>query len=464
MSDPGQFQTIAARESGLKQCLTPAQLTMIAIGSAIGTGLFLGSGAAIKLAGPSVILSFAIGAAVALLLMGCLGEMVVTHPSTGSFGSYAEHYLGGLAGFVVRYAYWISVVLVIGAEVTAISVYMRFWLPDSPGWLWILAFSAALVFLNARSVNAFGAAEYWFTVVKVVAIVSFILLGSYVVFSAPAGGAIGLANFHANGGFFPNGFSGTWFAVVVAIFSFIGIEFIAVAAGEAAQPERAARSAFKSALFRLVFFYVCTITLMIAIVPWQSAGTGKSPFVLVMEHIGIAGGASVMNFVVLSAALSAMNAQLYVATRMIFSLARSGHAPASLGQVGANGIPLRSLLLSTGGVAFAAACSVLAPRDSFVLVMSIAMFGALFAWLMIFVTHYRFRLACKRDGITPAFRLPGFPYLTLLGGTTMACVIGSTLFVPAFRMTLLTGLPMLAVLAITYLVAGRKQATRATPA
>ncbi|RXV68863.1 amino acid permease [Burkholderia stabilis] len=461
MSEVSGFLARTERERGLRKSLTSPQLTMIAIGGAIGTGLFLGSGAAIQVAGPSVILSFAIGACVALLLMGCLAEMVVTHPSTGLFGSYAEHYLGSLAGFVVRYAYWISVVLVIGAEVTAISVYMKFWFPGSPGWLWIVLFSIVLICLNARSVGSFGVAEYWFSVVKVAAIVGFILMGSYTVFTAAPSSGIGFANFHANGGFFPHGWNGTWHAVVVAIFSFIGIEFIAVAAGEAEDPERAARGAFKSAVLRLIVFYLLTVALMLAIVPWQLAGTGKSPFVMVMETTGFSWGAGIMNFVVLMAALSAMNSQLYVATRMIFSLACSGYAPAGLSVVGANGIPLRSLVVSSGGVAFAAVTSIVMPQGSFVLVMSIAMFGALFGWLMIFVTHYRFRRACERDGVTPTFRLPGFPFLTLLGAVAMAAIIGSTYFVPAFRMTVITGIPLLVVLVVAYALIRKPQASRA---
>jgi L-asparagine transporter-like permease len=327
---------------------------------------------------------------------------------------------------------------------------MHFWFPTSPGWLWIVVFSAALIAINARSASAFGAAEYWFSIVKVAAIVGFIILGSYAVFSAPENSSVGLANFYVDGGFFPNGFSGTWNAVVVAVFSFIGIEFIAVAAGEANEPERAARSAFKSALLRLVIFYILTIGLMVAIVPWQSAGTGKSPFVMVMEKIGVSGGPSVMNFVILTAALSAMNAQLYVATRMIFSLSRSGYAPAFLSSVSSNGVPVRALLLSSLGVAFAAITSVMMPGGSFILVMSIAMFGALFGWLMIFATHLRFRMACKRDGVTPAFRLPLFPIPTLLGLVMMVAVIVSTFFVPAFRMSVVTGVPMLVALMVTY--------------
>jgi len=455
----GNFDSIAARESDLEKRLTPRQLTMIAIGSAIGTGLFLGSGAAIQMAGPSVIVSYAIGALVALLLMGCLAEMVIAHPTTGSFGAYAEHYLGARAGFIVRYTYWVSVVLVIGAEVTAVAVYMQYWFPATPAWLWIIGFSALLIVVNASSVNVFGTAEYWFATVKVAAIMGFIVIGGLTVWQAPAGGAIGFGNYFANQGFFPKGFSGTWYAVVMAIFSFIGIEFIAVAAGEAKQPQQAARTAFKSAVFRLFLFYIVTIALTVAIVPWQRAGTGESPFVLVMRLLGIPFGASVMNFVVLTAALSAMNAQLYVATRMIFSLSRGGQAPAFLGTIARNGVPSRALLFSTSGVAFAAVCSVFVPGDSFLLVMSIAMFGALFAWFMIFVTHYRFRRVAQRDGTHLAFRIWGFPFLTIAGGALMFAVLATTLMLPAFRMTLVTGIPLLLALGVAYqFVKGRPNA------
>ncbi len=450
MTSEAQFSSIAQREGDLARRLTQPQLTMIAIGSAIGTGLFLGSGAAIQIAGPSVVISYAIGALVALLLMGCLGEMVVAHPTTGSFGAYAEHYLGPWMGFLVRYAYWISVVLVIGAEVTAVSVYMEYWFPQSPAWVWIVLFSGLIILVNASSVNIFGSAEYWFAIVKVVAIVAFIAIGTITVIDAPAQSQIGFGNYFRNEGFFPKGFGGTWFGVVIAIFSFIGIEFIAVAAGEAKEPKRAARQAFKSAFFRLMFFYIVTIALMVCIVPWQKAGTGESPFVLVMRLIGIPYGASVMNFVVLTAALSAMNAQLYVATRMIFSLSRGGQAPAFLGTLTRGGVPLRALMFSTFGVAFAGLCSVTFPHGSFLLVMSIAMFGALFAWFMIFVTHYRFRRAAERDGVVLSFRMWGFPLMTIAGGALMFGVLATTLLLPQFRMTLVTGIPMLFVLSLCY--------------
>src|SRR5215469_752108 len=179
------FEEIIERERGLRRSLSARRLTMIALGGAIGTGLFLGSGFAISLAGPAVLLSFAVGALIALLLMGCLAEMTVAHPTSGSFGAYAEYYLGPLAGFLVRYAYWASIVLAVGTEVTAVALYMHFWFPAAPGWPWVVGFSALLVLVNARSVNVFGAVEYWFSAIKVTAIVLFILLAGYIVLRAP---------------------------------------------------------------------------------------------------------------------------------------------------------------------------------------------------------------------------------------------------------------------------------------
>jgi L-asparagine transporter-like permease len=446
----GSFEALAAREGGLQQRLSSAQLTMIAIGSAIGTGLFLGSGAAIRVAGPGVLVSYAIGAVIALLLMGCLAEMVVAHPTTGSFGAYAEHYVSPLAGFLVRYAYWAAVVFVIGAEVTAVAVYMAYWFPGVPAWMWIVGFSAVLVWINASSVDVFGVAEYWCSMIKVVAIVVFLVVASYAIHRAPEGGPIGFHNYVDAGGFLPHGVPGVWYGAVISIFSFFGIELIAVAAGEAREPEAAATRAFRSTLFRLVFFYLCTLALMLAVVPWQEAGTGQSPFVRVMQILGTSSGAGLMNFVVLTAALSSMNAQLYVSTRMLFSLARGGQAPRALGVANRRGVPERALAVSSSGAALAPVMSVVLPGHSFLLMMSLAMFGALFTWLVIFVTHLRFRRAVEREGRTLRFRMWGFPVFTVVGAVAMAAIIVTTAWMPDFRMTLVAGVPFLIVLTGVY--------------
>jgi L-asparagine transporter-like permease len=460
MSESTGFDGIIERERGLQRSLSARRMGMIAIGGAIGTGLFLGSGLAIGLAGPGVLISYAIGALIALLLMGCLVEMTVAHPTTGSFGAYAEFYLGSLAGFLVRYAYWIGTVLAVGTEVTAVALYMRLWFPALPGWVSIVGFSALLILVNARSVNVFGAIEYWFSTIKVAAIVLFIVLASYLLWraafaastaqGAAAAAGVGFQNYVDHGGFLPHGVWGVWVAVIVAIFSYFSIEMIAVAAGEAAQPQSAVRQAFRSTVLRLILFYLLTLALVLAIVPWTLAGVEESPFVKVMRTLAIPGAADIFNFVILVAALSAMNSQLYITTRMMFSLARAGYAPPRFGRLNRRGVPLQALLLSSIGSAVATALSVLVPRSAFVLMVSISAFGSLFAWMMIFVTHYYFRRAHERSGQPLRFRMPGFPATTLLGAALMAAVLLTSALTDAFRMTLAFGLPFLGALCVIY--------------
>lgn len=436
------------REAGLHRSLTTGQLSMIAIGGAIGTGLFLGSAFAIGLAGPAVLLSYAIGALIALLLMGALAEMTVAQPTPGSFGVYAQEYLGPLAGFLVRYAYWACIVLAIGTEVSAVAVYMKFWLPDVPGWWWVLGFSGGLIAINMVSVKVFGTLEYVFSLIKVAAILAFIVLGAVVVFGAAPGSGIGFHNYIAHGGFFPKGLSGMWVAVVVAIFSYLSIEMIAVAAGEAKDPKVAVARAFRATVFRLVVFYLASLALMLAIVPWTVAGAGGSPFVKVMAATGVPGAAGVINFVILTAALSAMNSQLYTSTRMMFSLSRAGHAPSAFGRLNAQGAPAAALLLSTLGIAIAAVLNALWPDRAFTLMIAISMFGAMFTWMMIFLTHLVFRRRVAVESLS--FRVWGHPWGSRLGAGLMAAILLTTALTNEFRMTLVCGVPFLLLLSGAY--------------
>ncbi|CAG9256348.1 Amino acid/polyamine/organocation transporter (APC superfamily) [Paraburkholderia unamae] len=447
----GAFEAIVKREQGLRQGLSAGQMTMIAIGGAVGTGLFLGSGFAISFAGPGVLISYAIGALIALLLMGALAEMTVAHPVSGSFGAYAEHYIGPLAGFVVRYAYWSAYVLAVGTEVAAIAVYMKFWFPHVPGLYWIVGFSAALIVVNAMSVRAYGAIEYLFSSLKIAAIVAFILLGSWFVWRAPAESGVGLANYTSHGGLLPKGWWGVWVGTIVSLFSYLGVETIAVAAAEAQDPQRAVTRAFRATVLRLVLFYILTLALMLAIVPWTEAGGNESPFVRVMAETGVPYAAGAINFIVLVAALSAMNSQLYITTRMMFSLSRAGYSPAAFGRLTRHGVPTAALSLSTIGIAVAAVLNALWPQAAFTLMMSIAMFGAMFTWLMIFVTQIFFRVRQTREGGAPLrFRMWGFPFTSVLGALLMLGILVGTAFTREFRMTLAYGLAFLAVLVVVY--------------
>ena len=443
------FHDIQQRETGLQQHLTSAQMVMIAIGGAVGTGLFMGSAFAIGFAGPAVLISYAIGAFIALLLIGALGEMTVAHPTSGSFGAYAEYYLGPMAGFVLRYAYWAALVLAVGMEVTAVGIYMAYWFPDVPQWIWVAVFSAVLIGINLRSVKVYGAAEYTFSAIKVAALVAFVLIGAYVVFGTHTPG-IGLQNYELGGGFWAKGLSGMWLGVIVAMFSYLGVEAIAVAAGEAQHPQKAVQSAMKTTVLRLVLFYLLTLALMLAIVPWTEAATQTSPFVRVMEIINIPYAAGVLNFVVLVAALSAMNSQLYTTSRMMFSLARADQAPTAFGKTNASGVPVAAILISSLGAAVAMFINAFWPEQSFMWMMSIAMFGCMFAWFMVFVTHLAFRRQRDREGAVSSFRMWGFPWLTALGAILMGAVLITTAFTPEFRLTLVFGLPWLLVLSLIY--------------
>ncbi|MGP7795485.1 amino acid permease [Sphingomonas sp. CLY1604] len=431
--------------TGLKRTLGPGQLAMIAIGGAVGTGLFLGSGFAIGLAGPAVLVSYAIAGLITLALMGCLAEMTVADPATGSFGLFAERYLGRFAGFLVRYAYVACIILAIGTEVTAVAVYMRYWAPDVPGLWWIAGFGLALLAVNGASVRLFGAVEYVFSAVKIAAIVAFIAIGLWVI----ARSGIGLTHYTAHGGFAPHGIGGVWTAVIVAIFSYLSIEMIAVAAGEARDPERAIVRAFRSTMLRLALFYLGSLAVMLALVPWTAAGTATSPFVTVMQATGVPYAAGIINAVVLIAALSAMNSQLYTASRMLFSLAESGLAPAALARVSARGVPIAALLVSAAGIAVAAGVYAWRPEAAFGVMIAISIFGALFTWGMIFVTHLAFR---RRHGPPPGFRLWGYPWTSLAGAGAILAILLTTPFTTAFAATLVYGLPFLAVLALVYAV------------
>lgn len=448
----GNFERIQSRETGLHKKLSAGQMSMIAIGGAIGTGLFLGSKFAIGFAGPAVIISYALGGMIALALMGCLAEMTVQHPTSGSFGAYAEFYLHPLAGFLVRYSYWACIVLAVGTEVTAIAEYMKFWFPQVDSWIWIALFSCCLIGVNAYSVKAFGSVEYWFSTIKIFAIIVFIVLAVSVLLTQSSISRIEQNMF--SGGFAPHGFSGIWTGVIISIFSYLGIEMIAIAAGEATNPEQAVKTAFKGTFARLLIFYLLALSLIVMLVPWQELiiEGSTSPFVSVMKNVGIPFADSILNFIVIVAALSAMNSMLYIATRMMFSLSRANEAPQIFGKVKSNGVPLNALALSSAGIAVAALVYILNPETAFPVMIALSMFGALFSWGAVFLTHLCFRIRMQRMQLKLKFRVPGFPFVTIAGLLAIISIMITTWFTPIFHATLLFGVPFLVFLILAYFI------------
>ena len=447
-SGPPIRDAVAAREDTLARRLSTRQVSMIALGGAIGTGFFLGSGAAVRLAGPGVILAYILGGFIALAIAGSLAEMAVVHPVAGSFGVYAEIYLHPWAGFAMRYSYWVGVNIAIGSEVVAAAIYCRYWFPHVPGWLWVAGFSLALLAANAWSVSSFGELEFWLALIKVLTLVAFMVAGVALIFGWGPFQARGLHNYRSQGGFLPNGWQGVWAATSLATFSYFGVEEVAVAAGETRDPARAIPRAMRSVFWRLGLFYLGGITVLVGLVPWPIAGLDSSPFVRAFQAVGISAAPGLMNFVVLTAALSSANAMLYLSARMIFSLARGGYAPAGFGRTTRRGIPVGALAASACGMGLAMLAEVCIPGRAYLALVGISMFAGLFVWSMILLTHLRFRRRHKNDGA--ARFIPAAPLVNGLALVGMAVVTISTWFTPGLRVTLLAGAPWLVLITIAY--------------
>lgn len=452
--DRGSSSTGAGEGEGLQRRLSQRQLTMIAIGGAIGVGLFLGSSVTIHLAGPGVIVTYLFGAVIALVIAYALAEMAVVHPVAGSFGVYAERYLSRWAGFSVRATYGVIQIIAIGAEVTAVAIYFAFWFPTVPQWFWVIVVSLGLITINALQVGKFGEFEYWFAMIKVVAIIAFIGVGGALIFGLGLAPALGLANLTTHGGFLPHGWKGVWLALTLAITSYMGIEVIAVTAGEAQQPEISIPRAMRTIVFRLIIFYVLAISVMLAMTPWNQSGSANitgSPFVLAFATAGIPFAASIMNLVVITAALSSANTNLYLSTRMLFSLARGRYAPAWLGHLSRSGVPRRALAVSTVGMISAIVLAVYAPQRAFLLLYGTAVAGMFFVWLVILLTHLKFRNAVgpERVALLP-LRLPWHPFPTLLGIAAVLALTISTFFVEGLEYTVPAFMPFLLLISLAY--------------
>jgi AAT family amino acid transporter len=432
------------QEQGLHRRLTSWQLTMIAIGGAIGVGLFLGSAVTIQIAGPGVLVSYIIGAVIAMIMGYALAEMARVYPVAGSFGLYAEKYLNPWAGFTVRLTYWFAQTVAIGAEVTAVGLYFGYWMPGVPSWVWIIGSSALVLAANAANVKMFGTLESWFAMIKVLAIGAFVVVGGALIVGIGRP-AIGLSNLTAHGGFLPHGWTGVWLALTLVITSYMGIEGIAVSAGEAEHPEESVPRALRSTIVRLILFYLLATFVIVTVTPWptvaQAGGQlSGSPFVKVFADIGIPFAGGIMNFVVISAALSSVNTNLYFSTRMIFSLSRAGYAPRVLGSVDTRGVPLAALWASGAGMA-AAIVFALKGSQEFLLLYGTAVAAMFFVWIAILLTHIRFRQT--------------LPIPSVAGIAAIVALAASTPFVKGLEWTVPLFLAWLALTTVFYFLRSR---------
>ena len=409
---------------------------MMTIGGAIGVGLFLGSSVTIRLAGPGVILSYLFSAVVALIVAYAIAEMAVTHPVAGSFGVYAQIYLNEWSGFAVRVTYAFVQILAIGAEVTAVAIYFSVWFPSVPQWVWVVAVSAGLIVVNGMRVGSFGEFEYWFAIIKVVTIAAFILVGLGLIFGLGPGRAIGFSNLTAHGGFLPNGLKGVWLAMSLTLTSYMGVEILGVTAGEASQPEQTIPRAMRTVTLRLILFYVLSITVMLSMTPWDRMGTGitGSPFVLAFAKVGIPYAAGIMNLVVITAALSSANTNLYLTSRTLFSLSHDGYLWKALGTLGVNGVPYVALAVSTAGMVAAILLAIFAPGRAFLLLYGVAVAGMFFVWIIILFAHLSFRRSLGRVGVALLpIRLRLSPYTQMAALIALAAIAVSTFFVEGLQ-------------------------------
>jgi amino acid transporter, AAT family len=442
------------QEQGLKRELNARQMAMVAVGGSIGTGLLLGSGAAIQVAGPAVIITYVLSSMVAWTVALAVGEMSAVHPAAGSFGVYAELYLNPWAGFIARYGYWFSVVIAIGAELVAAGTYMRIWFPNIPVVLWMLGFGVFLIAINLFSVGHYGTFEYWFALIKVVTIFVFILMGAVLLLGRRVH-----PEYLTQGGFAPNGWPASLMAVSFGLYSFLGIEMVAISSGEArsgAEVARATRMAFAT----LTFVYVGAMAVLVGVMPWKNAGVAESPFVTVFKVAGIPAAGIIMNFVVLTAALSAANASLYVTSRMLFSLARAGQAPRRLGLLNQGGVPMGALLASMLGIVLAIVLQLRAPEQAYLYIINTSLVGGMIAWLVSLLAHVRFRRAISAEqlkslGLRSRFGSAG----SIFGFVAIVAVVASTWWVQQSSVAAKSAVFYIVILSGAYWLVKKKQYT-----
>ena len=406
--------------STLQRGLKNRHIQLIAMGGAIGTGLFLGSAQVIQSAGPSIILGYAIGGLIAFLIMRQLGEMIVHEPVAGSFSHFAFKYWGKFPGFLAGWNYWILYILVAMTELTAVAKYINYWWPHIPAWASVFFFFVVITLVNLGNVKFYGESEFWLSIIKVTAIVSMIVFGLYLLLTADANSTSSFSNLWAHGGFFPNGFEGLFYMLAFLMFAFGGIELIGMAAAEAKDPEKTIPKAINQVVFRILLFYIGSLTILLALVPWNQrdlGGLDKSPFVMIFSQLGIGWAAHLLNFIILTAALSVYNSGMYANSRMLFGLAQQGNAPKVFTQVNKQGVPIPAVLFSALLIFGCVLLNYFVPEDALSHLMYVVVGALVLNWAMITLTHLKFRQAIKQAAIQtkfPALWAPISNYVVLI--------------------------------------------------
>jgi AAT family amino acid transporter/D-serine/D-alanine/glycine transporter len=446
----------------LSRELQSRHIQLIAIGGAIGVGLFLGSASAIKTAGPAILINYIVAGLIIFLIMRALGELVLYKPVSGSFSTYASEFIGEWAGFFTGWTYWFMWVVIGMAEITAVGKYVNLWFPRIDNWIPALISLVFIYLINMIAVKVFGEVEFWFALIKVVTIILLILVGLLIIFTGIGnhGQATGFSNLWSHGGFFPEGFSGMLLSLQMVMFAFIGVELIGVTAGEAKDPDTTIPKAVDSVIWRILIFYVGSLTVILAIYPWIRLDENVSPFVLTFEKVGIPGAAMIINFVVLTAALSSCNSGVFSSGRMLFNLSQLKQAPKGFQTVNHRSIPAKAITISTFFLLIGVALNYFIPEKAFAYITSIGTVGAVWTWMIIMFAHLQYHKKVKAGKIKRShFQMPGAPFTNWIVIIFLAAVIVLLAFDAETRIALIVGPIWFIILAIGYQVVKRKKDT-----
>ncbi|GIP22870.1 amino acid permease [Paenibacillus sp. J22TS3] len=441
----------------LTRGLKPRHIELIALGGTIGVGLFMGSASTIKWAGPSVLLAYLLAGIVMFFVMRIMGEMLILEPVTGSFATFAHKYVSPLAGYLTAWSYWFLWVTVGMAEVTAIGIYVGYWFPDIPQWLPALAGVAIIAAANLAAVKFYGEFEFWFSLIKIAAIIFMLIVGTAMIFFGLGNGwqPIGLSNLYSHGGFFAGGLKGFLFALCIVTGAYQGVEMVGITAGEAENPKVTLRNAIKNIIWRILIFYVGAIFVIVTLYPWNQVGTIGSPFVLTFAKVGIVAAAGIINFVVLTAAMSGCNSGIYSAGRMLYTLAKNGQAPKFFGKISKNGVPRNSLITTISLLLIGVLFNYIAPESKlFLYIYSASVLPGMVPWFALAFSQFRFRRKWKDEMANHPFKSKFFPVSNYITIIFLILVIIGMWFNPDTRTSLIVGAAFIAIVAVGYFVFG----------
>ncbi|TDL82757.1 amino acid permease [Peribacillus frigoritolerans] len=440
----------------LNRGLESRHIQMIALGGTIGVGLFMGSASTIQWTGPSVLLAYAICGIFIFFIMRAMGEMLYLEPSTGSFATFGHKYIHPLAGYLTAWSNWFQWIVVGMSEIIAVGAYMKYWFPDLPAWIPGIIAMLILGAANLVSVKSFGEFEFWFAMIKIVTIVLMIIAGIGLIFFGfgNGGDAIGLSNLWVHGGFFTGGWSGFFFALSLVIAAYQGVELIGITAGEAKNPQKTLTSAIQSIIWRILIFYIGAIFVIVTVFPWDQLDSLGSPFVSTFAKIGITAAAGIINFVVITAAMSGCNSGIFSAGRMLYTLGVNGQAPKFFTIISRNGVPLYGTIAVLIGLAIGVVLNYIAPPKIFVYVYSASVLPGMIPWFVILISQIRFRREKGAEMAKHPFKMPFAPFTNYLTIAFLIMVLIGMWFNDETRISLIVGIVFLGIVIISYYALG----------